>query len=194
MRPGAAAAPVRRRLLRRLVGTAATAPAPLILMRWTMRQLQGALRGVRVRHPPRGSALRERVPMPGETATGAPYAITRCKACGSMKHMMRLFQRRASCLALPVPVQTNIRPNNLVLQRTSMPVRPPRRSGAHAAPERVIMLRGVVWRTAEVELWPLWRDMARCWPTALADGDRAGSQLLAHAGARNSCNTCTHYP
>ena len=44
------------------------------------------------------------------------------------------------------------------------------------------MLRGVVWRSGEVELWPLWRDMARCWPTALVDGDGAGSQLLAHAG------------
>ena len=75
-----------------------------------------------------------------------------------------------------------------------MPARLPRRAGAHAAPERVIMLRGVVWRTAEVELWPLWRDMARCWPTALVDGDRAGSQLLAHAGARDSRNTQTLTP
>ncbi len=53
-----------------------------------------------------------------------------------------------------------------------------------AAPERVVMLRGVVWRPGEVELWRLWRDVARAWPAPLAEpGAGPGAGLLAHAGA-----------
>ena len=46
------------------------------------------------------------------------------------------------------------------------------------------MLRGVAWRPGEVELWRLWRDVARAWPAPLAEaGDGPGAGLLAHAGA-----------
>lgn len=44
------------------------------------------------------------------------------------------------------------------------------------------MVRGVAWRPGEVELWKLWRDMARCWPAPLLEGGGRGEQLLAHAG------------
>lgn len=103
--------------------------------------------------------------------------------------MARLVRHHVSCVALSVLVHTNWWLKNLILRRSFVLARLPRRSGAHAAPERVVMLRGVVWRTAEVELWPLWRDMARCWPTALVDGGGPGSQLLAHAGERKSRNS-----
>lgn len=74
MRPGAAAVPARQRPLQRLVGPAATAPALLILIAWVMRLPQGALVGVQEWHPQRAVALRERAPVLGETATGAPCA------------------------------------------------------------------------------------------------------------------------
>lgn len=83
VRPGAAAAPARQRLLRRLVGLAATAPAPLVPMMWVMRQAAGALAGVQERHPPRGPALQGRAPVPGETATGAP-----CAPCDYMCYIL----------------------------------------------------------------------------------------------------------
>ena len=95
VRPRAAAAPARQRLLQRLVGPAATAPAPLksiAWITWMMRQPVGALTEVQERHLPRGLALQELVLFPSETATGAPwcnYVSVFSKAHFSIRHPRR---------------------------------------------------------------------------------------------------------
>ena len=44
-------------------------------------------------------------------------------------------------------------------------------------------MRGVVWRTGEVEVLRLWQDMMRFWPAPFAaNPDDPPSELLAHGG------------
>ena len=56
-------------------------------------------------------------------------------------------------------------------------------STAEEEVERIIMLRGVVWRGEGVDSFKLWQDLMRFWPTAFArEHTRPEGVILAHAG------------
>lgn len=49
--------------------------------------------------------------------------------------------------------------------------------------ERVILFRGVVWRSSEVDALRLWQNLMRFWPSAFAENlTNPPGALLAHAG------------
>ncbi len=47
----------------------------------------------------------------------------------------------------------------------------------------VVALRGVVWRSADAQVFRLWQDLARFWPAPFAaDATERTASLVAHTG------------
>ena len=55
--------------------------------------------------------------------------------------------------------------------------------GSNGERERVVAIRGVVWRGDNVEIRRLWQSLMRFWPSEFAqDESRPKGELLAHTG------------